>query len=140
MGGEESGGFAFRGHIPERDGILSGLYVLEFMARTGKTPSQLLEELFALVGPHYYQRRDVAFGPSQRAEIQSRIESDRLAELAGQPIQSSDNIDGKRLFFDDAWLAYRFSGTEPLLRIYCEAGSQEKVNVLLDAAASYLGV
>ncbi|MDE2842384.1 MAG: phosphoglucomutase/phosphomannomutase family protein [Chloroflexota bacterium] len=140
MGGEESGGFAFRGHIPERDGILSGLYVLEFMARTGKTPSQLLEELFALVGPHYYRRRDVAFVPSQREEIQSRIESDRLTELAGQPITSSDEIDGKRLFFADAWLAYRFSGTEPLLRIYCEAGSQENVNALLEAAANYLGV
>ena len=140
MGGEESGGFAFRGHIPERDGILSGLYVLEFMARTGKTPSQLLEELFSLVGPHYYRRRDVAFVPSQREEIQSRIESDRLTELAGHPIQGSDDIDGKRLFFDDAWLAYRFSGTEPLLRIYCEAESQERVNALLDAAANYLGV
>ncbi|MCY4367097.1 MAG: phosphoglucomutase/phosphomannomutase family protein [Chloroflexi bacterium] len=140
MGGEESGGFAFRGHIPERDGILSGLYLLEFMAKTGKTPSQLLEELFSLVGPHYYQRRDVVFAPAQREEIQSRIQTDRLTELAGQPIQRSDDIDGKRLFFDDAWLAYRFSGTEPLLRIYCEAESTENVSALLDAAAGYLGV
>lgn len=140
MGGEESGGFAFRGHIPERDGILSGLYVLEFMARTGKTPSQLIADLFSLVGPHYYRRRDVAFDAEIRAEIQARIQSDELTELGGLPLRNSDEIDGKRLFFDSAWLASRFSGTEPLLRMYCEAESPEMVDKLLDAAAEYLGV
>ena len=140
MGGEESGGFAFRGHIPERDGILSGLYVLEFMARTGKTPSQLIADLFAMVGPHYYRRRDVAFDASARSEIQARIQSDQLTELAGLKVRKSDEIDGKRLFFDNAWLASRFSGTEPLLRIYCEAESPELVDSLLDAASDYLGV
>ena len=140
MGGEESGGFAFRGHIPERDGILSGLYILEFMAKTGKAPSQLIEELFSMVGPHFYQRRDVAFDPTARSEIQSRIESDQLTELAGMPIQSSDEIDGRRIFLDNAWLATRFSGTEPLLRIYCEAESPELVELLLEAASEFLGV
>ena len=140
MGGEESGGFAFRGHIPARDGILSGLYVLEFMVRTGKTPAQLVQDLFALVGPHYYRRRDVAFNPAARAAIRSRIESGRLTELAGLPVRGSDEIDGRRIFFDNAWLAARFSGTEPLLRIYCEAESPELVTGLLDAAAEYLGV
>jgi alpha-D-glucose phosphate-specific phosphoglucomutase len=140
MGGEESGGFAFRGHIPERDGILSGLYILEYMARTGKTPSQLVERLFDEVGPHYYQRRDVAFNPQHRERIQQRLTSPQLTELAGMPVVSSDNIDGRRLVFDNAWLASRFSGTEPLLRIYCEADSPEKVKKLLDAAAEYLGV
>lgn len=140
MGGEESGGFAFRGHIPERDGILSGLYILEFMAKTGKTPSQLIEQLFDRVGPHFYQRRDVAFDPAARAQIQARLESSQLSSLAGMPVVGSDEIDGRRLFFDNAWLASRFSGTEPLLRIYCEAESPEMVNTLLDAAAEYLGV
>ena len=140
MGGEESGGFAFRGHIPERDGILSGLYILEFMARTGKRPSQLIEDLFSMVGPHFYRRRDVEFNPSARSEIQSRIESDNLRELAGLPVRNFDAIDGKRLFFDSAWLACRFSGTEPLLRIYCEAESRELVDTLIDAAVEYLGV
>ena len=140
MGGEESGGFAFRGHIPERDGILSGLYLLEYMARTGNTPAQLVQQLFAQVGPHYYQRRDVAFDPAERQRIQSRLQGGDLTELAGLPVLGSDEIDGRRLFFDNAWLASRFSGTEPLLRIYCEAESQEKVTRLLDAAAEYLGV
>ena len=140
MGGEESGGFAFRGHIPERDGILSGLYVLEFMARTGKTPSQLIGDLFAMVGPHYYRRRDVAFQAAARSDIQRRLRSDELTELGGLTVRHSDEIDGKRLFFDSAWLASRFSGTEPLLRIYCEAESPELVDKLLDAASEYLGV
>ena len=140
MGGEESGGFAFRGHIPERDGILSGLYVLEFMSRTGKTPSQLIDDLFALVGPHYYRRKDVTFQAESRPEIQARIESADLTHLAGLAVRDSDDIDGRRIIFDNAWLAARFSGTEPLLRIYCEAESTELVNDLLEAASVYLGV
>ena len=140
MGGEESGGFAFRGHIPERDGILSALYLLEYISKTGQTPAQLVQRLFAQVGRHYYQRRDVAFDPAARPEIQARLSSGDLTELAGLPVRSADEIDGRRLFFDQAWLAARFSGTEPLLRIYCEAESPEQVTQLLDAAADYLGV
>ena len=140
MGGEESGGFAFRGHIPERDGILSGLYLLENMATTGNTPSQLVQRLFAQVGPHYYQRRDVAFNPEQREAILERLQAPGLTELGGATVLSSDDIDGRRLVLDGAWLASRFSGTEPLLRIYCEADSPQRVTELLDAAAEYLGV
>ncbi len=140
IGGEESGGFAFRGHIPERDGILSGLYVLEYMATTGLTPSQLVQGLFDRVGPHYYHRRDVTFSAAHRDRIQQRLAAPDLNELAGMPVRSADEIDGRRLWFDNAWLASRFSGTEPLLRIYCEAENPETVTRLLDAAQEYLGV
>ena len=140
MGGEESGGFAFRGHIPERDGILSGLYLLEYMAQTGKTPSQLVDHLFDQVGPHYYNRKDLSYNPEDRQRIEQKLKSGELKELAGMPVRSADEIDGWRLIFDDAWLATRFSGTEPLLRIYAEADRPEKVAVLLDAAAEYLNV
>ena len=140
MAGEESGGFAFRGHIPERDGILSGLFVLEYMARTGKTPSELVRGLFDRVGEHYYHRRDVAFKAEDRDRIQARLDSPGLTELAGMPVWATDAIDGRRLLFDNAWLVTRFSGTEPLLRIYAEAESQTDVESLLDAAAEYLGV
>lgn len=139
LGGEESGGFAFRGHIPERDGILSGLYLLEYMAQTGKSPSQLVEYLFEQVGPHYYQRRDLTFHPQARTQIEQRLYSQQLTELAGMRVRQSDSVDGRRLIFDNAWLASRFSGTEPLLRIYVEADRPEKVTALLDAAAAYLG-
>ena len=140
MGGEESGGFAFRGHIPERDGILSGLYLLEYMALTGKYPSQLVDHLFEQVGPHFYSRRDLAFDPNDRERIDQRLRNSNLKELAGMAMISSDDIDGRRLIFEDAWLASRFSGTEPLLRIYAEADQPEKVEALLDAAVDYLGV
>ena len=140
MGGEESGGFAFQGHIPERDGILSGLYFLECMARTGKTPTQLIEMLFEQVGAHYYHRRDVGFQAGDRARIEALLASESLDQLAGMPVRGSDQIDGRRLMFDTAWLASRFSGTEPLLRIYAEAESPEQLTALLDAAQEYLGV
>ena len=140
MAGEESGGFAFRGHVPERDGILSGLFVLEYMARSGKPLSQLLENLFDRVGPHFYHRRDIEFEAADRDRIASLVGRPDLRRLGDFPVVASDSIDGRRLKFDDGWLAVRFSGTEPLLRIYAEAGSQERVTGLLDAAAEYLGV
>lgn len=140
IAGEESGGFAFRGHVPERDGIVSGLLVLEYMARTGKTVSQLLDNLFDRVGPHFYHRRDVEFEASDRERIAQRVNDPALERLGDYPLVASDSIDGRRLHFDNGWLAVRFSGTEPLLRIYAEASSPERVEGLLDAAAGYLGV
>ena len=143
MGGEESGGFAFRGHIPERDGVLSGLYILEYMAKTGSTPSQLVQHLFDQVGSHYYNRRDVSFDPQDRTrieELQRGIGDGGLTEVAGLRVRQTDEIDGRRLVFDDAWLIIRFSGTEPLLRLYAEAGKPELVEALIDGAAEYLGV
>ena len=140
MGGEESGGFAFRGHIPERDGVLSGLYFLEYMAKTGLTPSQLVQHLFDQVGPHYYHRRDVHFNPDDRDRIEKLLRNPQFAELAGMQVRDADEIDGRRFVFDEGWLICRFSGTEPLLRIYAEAGRPQTVDALLDAAAAYLGV
>ena len=140
MAGEESGGFAFRGHVPERDGILSGLLVLENMANTGKTVSGLLENLFERVGPHFYHRRDIEFATADRDRINQLVNVPELVRLGAYPVVASDNIDGRRLHFEDGWLGVRFSGTEPLLRIYAEASSPERVTGLLDAAVEYLGV
>jgi phosphomannomutase len=140
MGGEESGGFAFRGHIPERDGILSGLYFLEYMATTGDSPTRLLQRLIDKVGPHSYHRRDIGFQAAGRERILERLDNAGLTEIAGYRILDSDTIDGRRFHLDDGWLAVRFSGTEPLLRIYAEAATPEMVTQLLDGAMEYLGV
>ena len=140
LGGEESGGYAFRGHIPERDGILSGLYLLEYMATAGLTASGMVRRLFDAVGEHHYQRRDIRFNPDDRAAILPRIAGEPLSELAGMPVRSADDIDGRRWLLDAGWVAARFSGTEPLLRIYCEADTMDNVTRLLDAAQAYLGV
>lgn len=140
MGGEESGGFAFRGHIPERDGILSGLYFLEYMATTGDSPTQLLQRLIDKVGPHSYHRRDIALNPADRERILQRLGVTALINIGGIKVIGSDTIDGRRFHVEDGWLAVRFSGTEPLLRIYAEAATTELVNTLLDGAMAYLGV
>jgi len=140
MGGEESGGFAFRGHIPERDGILSGLYFLEYMATTGDTPTQLLQRLTDKVGPHSFQRRDINFQAADRERILETLNRSGLTEIGGVPILDTDTIDGRRFHVEDGWLAVRFSGTEPLLRVYAEAATPEMVTKLLDAAMEYLGV
>ena len=140
MGGEESGGFAFRGHIPERDGILSGLYFLEYMATTGNTPTQLLHQLTNLVGPHSYHRKDIAFEQSDQDKILMRIHDPNLAEIAGFRILDTDGIDGKRFHIENGWLAVRFSGTEPLLRLYAEAPTINQVKQILDGAIEYLGI
>ena len=140
LGGEESGGYAFRGHIPERDGILSGLYLLEYMAVSGLTASGMVRHLFDTVGEHHYQRRDVSFDPAARDAIMGQLTGSPLTELAGMPVRSLDEIDGRRWLLDAGWVAARFSGTEPLLRIYCEADTTANVTRLLDAMQAHLNV
>ena len=141
VGGEESGGYGYRGHLPERDGILSGLFFLDFMAKTGKTPSELLAYLFSKVGPHYYDRLDVCFHPDERTAIFARLTQACPDSIAGIAVAGKDTLDGFRFSLaDGSWLLIRFSGTEPLLRIYSEAESPERVKVLLDVGKSLAGV
>ncbi len=141
LGGEESGGYAFRGHLPERDAILSGLYFLDFMTKTGKKPSVLLEHLFALVGPHHYNRVDVEFPAQKRQEITDRVKNCCPAEIGGVAVRSRDTLDGFRFrLADGSWLLIRFSGTEPLLRIYAESDSPRRVEDLLQAGQEIAGV
>ena len=140
MGGEESGGYGFRGHIPERDGVLSGLLFLEYMAKTGLSPSQLLQQLYLVVGEHHYQRRDRSFPADDRERLSARLEQAEPDRIAGTPVVRADSLDGRRYTLaGNEWLLMRFSGTEPLLRMYAEAGSPEKVEALLDAAEELLG-
>lgn len=139
MGGEESGGFAFRG-LPERDGILAGLYLLDCMVRTGKKPSQLIEWLYSKVGAHYYDRVDTLFDASRRDEIRQRLSSDP-AELAGFKVNRVNRADGYKYELEDAgWLLIRFSGTEPLIRVYTETTHKDKVRDLLNAGLALAGL
>ena len=141
MGGEESGGYAFKGHIPERDGVLSALYLLDLVARTGKTLSQNMEEVYALVGPHHYGRLDVAFNGALRPHVAARLKEPYPTDIAGIPIVGVDTIDGIRYRMEGGqWSVIRFSGTEPLLRIYAEAPTPGQVQELLAATRSLAGV
>ncbi len=139
--GEESGGYAFRGNIPERDGILSGLMMLDLMVRTGKTVSELLSVLSDTVGPHHYDRLDLHFDMAEREAIERRVGTARQRQLAGRRVEDVDTRDGYRFVLPDGyWALIRFSGTEPLLRIYAEGDSPEMVQSLLTDARSLAGV
>jgi phosphomannomutase len=141
IGGEESGGYGFRGHVPERDGILSSLYFLDFMLRTGKTPFQLLEYLFSKVGPHYYDRLDIMFPADQRPVILDRIREQRPETIDGIRVVKHDTTDGFRFIMaDESWLLIRFSGTEPVLRIYTETDSPSRVHRILEIGRRMTGV
>lgn len=141
LGGEESGGYGVRGHIPERDGILMGLFFLDFMLQTGKTPSQLLAHLYDKVGPHHYHRIDYTFPAAERANIIARLKDNPPDKIDGHIVAGIDTADGFRYRFEGGgWLLIRFSGTEPILRVYAESESLEKVNRLLEAGKSLAGV
>ncbi len=141
IGGEESGGYGFRGHVPERDGLLAGLYFLDLLARTGKTPSQLLSNLYGKVGPHYYDRHDVFFKADNRETIIGRMAKAIPIQLDGVKVSGKETTDGFRFLLEDGgWLLVRFSGTEPLLRVYAESSSMEKVQRLLDLGIEMTGV
>jgi phosphomannomutase len=141
IGGEESGGYGFRGNTPERDAILAGIYFLDFIVRTGKTPSQLLDELYSKVGPHYYHRKDVEFPESERQTVINRIKNNPPKEIDGVKVTKSDTTDGFRFILEDnTWLLIRFSGTEPLLRIYVESDSMKRVEKLLQFGRELCGV
>ncbi len=141
IGGEESGGFAFRGHIPERDGILSGLFIADMMIRLKKTASELLQYLFDKVGPHYYDRIDLQFDQSKRNDILQHIRTNPLKTIAGMPVVNIRDDDGFKYYSEDgSWLLIRFSGTEPIMRVYTETTAPEKVQQMLDDGRKLTGV
>jgi len=141
IGGEESGGYGFRGHVPERDAILAGLYFLDLMVKTGKTPSQLIDYLYCKVGPHYYQRVDTTFREGERETISNRIRNNAPESIDGVKVIKLDVTDGFRFILaDTTWLFIRFSGTEPVLRIYAESDNPARVERLLELGKKLTGV
>jgi phosphomannomutase len=141
IAGEESGGYAFRGHLPERDGVLSGLYFLDLMARRRKDAADLVAELFDKVGPHYYDRVDIEMPTQERTRMESRLEGLRPKSIAGMKVTAIDRTDGLRFRLDDgAWALIRLSGTEPLMRIYTEVPREELVAKVLSEVRELTGV
>ena len=131
IGGEESGGYAFRGNVPERDGILAGLYLLDFMVKTGRKPSQLLDLLFAKVGAHYYDRIDTPFS-GDRKDREALILNANPRTIGGLKVTELVTIDGYLFRLEDGgWMLIRFSGTEPIMRVYCETTHADKAQAIL---------
>jgi phosphomannomutase len=141
MGGEESGGFGFKGHIPERDGVVAGLFLLDLMVKMGKKPSALIDYLYAQVGPHYYDRIDITFPLERRPEIMERVRAATPTSIAGLAVTAADTTDGFRYHLEGGdWLLIRFSGTEPIMRIYTETTRKDKVQPILQAGLALTGL
>jgi phosphomannomutase len=141
IGGEESGGYAFRGHVPERDGILAGLYLLDLMVRLGKKPSQLVQALFDVVGEHYYDRVDRPLPAEARLEAEAALRRQHPQQVAGLGVSGVNVTDGTKFELEDGgWLLIRFSGTEPLVRVYCETTQKSRVRPILEAGLALLGL
>ncbi|MBE9523701.1 MAG: phosphoglucomutase/phosphomannomutase family protein, partial [Chloroflexi bacterium] len=140
MGGEESGGYAFRGNVPERDGILAGLYFLDMMVKLKRTPSELLELLFSKVGAHHYDRIDTPF-KGERQEKIDRILNANPETIGGLKVVELLTLDGYQFLLEDGgWLLIRFSGTEPIIRVYCETLHQDKVPSILADGLKIAGI
>jgi len=141
IGGEESGGYAFRGNVPERDGILAGLYFLDFMVKTGKKPSNLLKMLFDKVGgPHYYDRIDTTF-KGDRKSREELILASKPVTIGGLKVTNLITVDGFQFIMEDGgWMLIRFSGTEPIMRVYCETMHADKVQAILQDGLKIAGI
>ena len=145
IGGEESGGFGIRGHIPERDGILVGLLFADMIVRRGKPLSQILADLEARVGTHAYARHDIHLHRDtydrDRKRISDQLASHQPKEIAGVKVARVRSDDGFKFYLEDgSWVLFRTSGTEPLIRIYSEAENAEAVQARLAAIEAIVGL
>ena len=140
IGGEESGGYAFRDNVPERDGILAGLFILDMMVRLERKPSQLITLLFERVGAHYYDRIDRSF-TGDRQVREKMILSAKPTIIGGLKVLGLNSLDGYKFLLEDGgWLLIRFSGTEPIMRVYCETTSKERVPGILQDGLKIAGL
>jgi phosphomannomutase len=133
IGGEESGGISFKGHIPEGDGPIMGLLLVEMIASARKPLVELIDELVAEVGPALYERVDLRLQhPVAKAEMTEFLTKQAPADIGGQKVSEIGQRDGvKYILADDSWLLIRPSGTEPVLRVYAEGRTQEMVKALI---------
>lgn len=140
LGGEESGGIGFKNHVPERDGILSSLLLMEVMAEYGKPLHVIIDELMQEVGYHYYDRVDLHLTPKVKNNAFRALKENRPREFAGIKISEILTLDGTKYMLEDgSWILFRASGTEPVIRIYAEGGSVKTVGKLLAEGQKAIG-
>jgi phosphomannomutase len=133
VGGEESGGIAIKGHIPERDGIWMGLVIWEFMAKTGKSLRELIQEVYDITGTFWFERNDLKIDESIKQKVLENCKSNSYKSFGKYTVSRIDDLDGYKFFFDEnTWMMIRPSGTEPVLRVYAEAATKEIAFDILD--------
>ena len=138
IGGEESAGLTIRGHVPEKDGVIAGLLVAEMVAVRGKSLGVQLRELFAKVGSFYPVRENFRLTPERKAAFTEKLKADP-AELSGRKVSKVVRTDGLKLVLEDgSWVCYRLSGTEPVVRAYTEARSEQDMVALRAAAEKFV--
>ncbi|OZC02866.1 phosphoglucomutase/phosphomannomutase family protein [Rubricoccus marinus] len=138
VGGEESGGIAVKGHVPERDGLFIGLTVLEMIVKRERALSGLVRELMDEFGPHYQARSDLHTTPERKEAVLAELSTKGLPQVDGADVVSTEDLDGFKFRTDSGWLMFRPSGTEPVLRIYSEAESQEKAEAMVASGVAFV--
>jgi phosphomannomutase len=139
VGGEESGGISVAGHIPERDGIWDALIILEYLAKTGKSLQDLIDEVNEIVGAFAYGRNDLKLTEEKKQAILEYCNTKKIDTLADIPVEKLETIDGFKYHLEgERVLMIRASGTEPVLRVYCQAESKAKVAEILDKVCAFL--
>jgi phosphomannomutase len=139
IGGEESGGIGLSRHLPERDGIFINLLFLDLLAASGKSCTQLIQEMWKEFGEFHYDRRDLHVPIDAGNAVVARWKNDPPPNFAGRKVREVGSLDGSKVFLgDDSWILFRQSGTEPLLRVYCEAPSQSAVAEIMGAGLKFV--
>lgn len=132
VAGEESGGIAIKGHIPERDGIWMGLVILEFMAKTGKSLSQLIDEIYEIIGAFEFGRNDLHLTEAKKQDILKKLDQKVFKNFGKYAITDFEDLDGYKYYFGaDKWVMIRPSGTEPVLRVYAQGPDKMTVEQIL---------
>lgn len=140
LGGEESGGIAIKGHIPERDGIWMGLTIWEFMAKSGKSLDDLVQEVYAIVGPFAYERNDLHITEALKQQVLKACGADAYKQFGTYAVRKVDTMDGYKFFLDnEEWLMIRASGTEPVLRLYAGGTTMNDAVKILEACRATIG-
>lgn len=139
VGGEESGGIAIKGHIPERDGIWMGITIWEFMAKTGKSLHQLIEEVYAITGTFWFERSDLHIDETIKNKVLQNCKNGNYTAFGKYKVSRVEDLDGFKFFFDDnTWMMIRASGTEPVLRVYAEGATKEIAFDILEESKKVL--
>lgn len=133
LGGEESGGIAIKGHIPERDGIWMGLIIAEFLAKSGKNLDELIKEVYEITGAFAFERDDLHLKEEQKIQILTNTSQNKYRAFGKYKIEKVENIDGYKYYFtNDEWVMIRASGTEPVLRLYAESSDAQGARNILE--------
>lgn len=140
IGGESSGGLTVRGHISGKDGIYAAALLVEMIAVVGKSMSEIYEEITGQFDPHYMAETDFAFDPERKPEILKTLMEDRLLPDFTANVVDTSYTDGCKVYFDNGWIIARFSGTEPLLRIFCEMPDQAQAEQACEEFRQFLGL